>query len=85
MKPLEVFKKYHKYQRVSYSGPTSYGQTVEHADGTICALGNSITIELDESLKPYREKDGCTALPPKQYANISAGDLKTQIKKIMPI
>ena len=85
MKPSEAFKKYYKGQRVYYTGKTSYNNEVKNEPGTIIALGNSITVRLDESLKPYKEKDGCTALPPKQYGNASIGDLKTRSKYIVPI
>ena len=85
MQALKVFKKYHKGQRVYYTGHTSYDKDVKNKPGTIVALGNSITVQLDDSLTPYKEKDGCTALPPPQYGCISAGDLKTEVKKITPI
>lgn len=85
MKPLKAFKKYHKGQRVYYIGRTTYNKDVKLAPGTIIALGNSITVQLDDSLAPYKEKDGCTAIPQPQYGCISAGDLKTQVKKIIPI
>ena len=85
MQPLKVFKKYHKGQRVYFTGCTSYNKDVKNKLGTIVALGNSITVQLDDSLTPYKEKDGCTALPPPQYGCISAGDLMTEVKKIVPI
>lgn len=85
MQPLQVFKKYHKGQRVYYTGRTTYNNDVKLESGTIIALGNSITVQLDDSLTPYKEKDGCTAIPQPQYGCISAGDLKMQVKKIVPI
>ena len=85
MKPLQAFKKYYKGQRVYYTGHTSYNNDVKNEPGTVIALGNSITVQLDNSLKPYRSKDGNTELPPPQIGNASVGDLKTKIKKIIPI
>ena len=85
MKPSEAFKKYYKGQRVYFTGHTSYNKDVKNEPGTIVALGNSVTVQLDDSLKPYKSKDGNTELPPPQYGNASIGDLKTRSKYIVPI
>jgi len=77
-----MFKDFMIGQRVLYSGSTSYGEDVKRSPGTITIIGNSITILLDESRQPYRSSDGCTNIPPKCYANVNIGDLKTGAKKI---
>ncbi len=93
-KPIQ-FLKYHVGQRVLYTGVTSYTQItkgVRRAPGTIIAVGESISIILDDYRRPYYVPDyhtdppnpmrGVYIIPQKQYANISVGDLVTGEKRI---
>lgn len=86
------FAMFHVGDRVSYTGVTSYtnwsGRKVFSQTGTIIAVGNSVSIEMDDYRKPYYSRSevpsikGSYIIPQKQYANISLADLVTGEKKI---
>ena len=83
---LKQLRKYYTGQRVYYTGLTSYNEEVKNAPGTVIAVGNSVTIELDQYHKPYINKyDLCYEIPAKQFGNAGIGDLKTGKKKVIPI
>lgn len=86
MKLHPVFRAFAPGQRVRVTGQTSYNRKVKEAPGTILTIGNSMTIELDESMEPYYSKqDLCYTIPPKQLVSISIGDLKAGFKEVRKI
>lgn len=83
---LKALRKYHTGQRVYYTGRTSYAQEVKNAPGTVIAVGNSVTVELDDYKQPFiNSHDLLYEIPPKQYGNAGVGDLKTKCKRIIPM
>ena len=86
MAKLKQLRKYYTGQRVYYTGLTSYNEEVKNAPGTVIAVGNSVTVELDKSRVPFINKfDLLYEIPAKQIGNAGVGDLKTGKKKVIPI